>query len=319
MCFYLLPRVVNGPDARAGFQKMFDEITNHWWQLLLQIRNFYETTVSDVLLHTWYLSADFQLYLVSLLTLLILKGHKTALVAAFTVFSLIGCAFGMWVLVSRDLLPFQIFPGPDMPLLTRTLSEFYVRPYYHAVCYFSGCMTFLLMGDFRKRKITKGTQLAGWCVSVSCGLISVFAKLAWYRSPNPTSEAVTLLAAFFDRILWSVFIVWITLACASGRGGFVARFLSWNAFVPLSKLSFGVYLIHLPFIQLMLHASRERVLWSKFNLVTLWLSVVVWSFLLSYLTFLACEAPTAKLNSLIFGRMVGRGDPRKQKQPEQSA
>ncbi|XP_049515411.1 nose resistant to fluoxetine protein 6-like [Dermacentor silvarum] len=143
--------------------------------------------------------------------------------------------------------------------------------------------------------------------------------MAWYRSPNPTSEAVTLLLAFFDRILWSVFIVWITLACASGRGGFIGRFLSWNAFVPLSKLSFNVYLIHLPFIHLMMHASRERVLWSHFNLVTLWFAVLVWSFLLSYLVFLACEAPTTKLNSLVFSRIIGRRDARKQKQPDQSA
>ncbi|KAL1446893.1 hypothetical protein MTO96_044457 [Rhipicephalus appendiculatus] len=62
--------------------------------------------------------------------------------------------------------------------------------------------------------------------------------------------------------------------------GFIGRFLSWNAFVPLSKLSFGVYLIHMPFTQLMLHASRERVLWSKFNVITLWFAVLVWSFLL---------------------------------------
>ncbi|KAH6934093.1 hypothetical protein HPB50_020031 [Hyalomma asiaticum] len=194
------------------------------------------------------------------------------------------------------------------------MNEFYLRPYYHAVCYFSGCMTFLLMDDFRRAKITKDMHLACWCISVSCGLISVFAKMAWYRSPNPVSEPVTLLVAFLDRILWSVFIVWLTLACSSGRGGFIGRFLSWNAFVPLSKLSFGVYLIHLPFIHLMLHASKERVYWSMFNLATLGFGVLVWSFLLSYLAYLACEGPTSKLNSLMFGSIIGRGDARKKKQ-----
>lgn len=311
MCLYLLPRMITGPDAKAGFQKLFDEVDRHWWHMLLQIRNFYENTIWDVLLHTWYLSADFQLYVVALATLLILKGQKIALLAAFTVYSFIGCAVGAWVVAREHLLPFMIFPGPLVPLLTTTLNEFYIRPYYHAVCFFSGCMTFLLMVDFRKAKVTKGMQLACWCLSVSCGLISMFAKMAWYRSPNPVSEAVTLLVAFLDRILWSIFIVWITLACSSGRGGFIGRFLSWNAFVPLSKLSFGVYLIHLPFIQLMLHASKERVYWSMFNLVTLWFGVLVWSLLLSYLTYLACEGPTSKLSSLMFGRVIGRGDARK--------
>ncbi|XP_065299086.1 nose resistant to fluoxetine protein 6-like isoform X3 [Dermacentor albipictus] len=319
ICLYLLPHLVTGPNARAFFQKFSDEVSNHWWQLLLQIRNFYEITIWDVLPHTWYLSADFQLFLVALPTLLILRGRKMALVAVFSVLSVLSCAIGTLGVARSNLLPFMIFPGPDVNLLEKTYGDYYIRPYYHGVCYFSGCMTFILMKDFRKRNISKSMQLAGWCVSVTCGLTSVFGKLAWYRSPNPTSEAVTLLAAFFDRILWSIFVTWMTLACFSGRAGFVGKFLSWKAFVPLSKLSFGVYLIHLPFMQLMLHASRERVLWSHFNLVTLGFAVLVWSFLLSYLTYLACEAPTTKLNSLIFTRIVGREDARKQKQPEQSA
>ncbi|KAH6934092.1 hypothetical protein HPB50_020030 [Hyalomma asiaticum] len=115
MCLYLLPRVVTGPDAKGGFQKLFDEVDRHWWHMLLQIRNFYENTVYDVLVHTWYLSADFQLYAVALPTLLILKGHKMALVAAFTVYSFIGCAVGTWVVARQHLLPLMIFPGPVVP------------------------------------------------------------------------------------------------------------------------------------------------------------------------------------------------------------
>ncbi|XP_049520743.1 nose resistant to fluoxetine protein 6-like [Dermacentor silvarum] len=49
MCLYLLPHFVTGPDTRTCFQKIFDEVSNHWWQLLLQIRNFYEITVWDSL------------------------------------------------------------------------------------------------------------------------------------------------------------------------------------------------------------------------------------------------------------------------------
>ncbi|KAH8038546.1 hypothetical protein HPB51_001810 [Rhipicephalus microplus] len=218
MCLYVSPRFVTGPDAKTGFQKLFDEVTTHWWHLLLQIRNFYEVTVWDVLVHTWYLSADFQLFLVALMTLVLLKGRKAALVVAFSVLSLLGCSVGTWIVAHHQLLPIIIFPGPNVTLMSRTQNLYYIRPYYHTVSYFSGCIAFLLAEDFRKKNISKGVQLAGWCVSLSCGLISVFGKLPWYRSPNPTSEMVTLFVAFFDRIVWSVFLVWITLACSSGRG-----------------------------------------------------------------------------------------------------
>ncbi|KAH6934089.1 hypothetical protein HPB50_020027 [Hyalomma asiaticum] len=169
------------------------------------------------------------------------------------------------------------------------------------------------------REVRKsGVQVAGWFVSVGCLLLCVFMKLAWYRRPNPTSEAVTLAAAFFERILWSVFLVWMTLTCSSGRGGYVGKFLSWNGFAPLSRLTFGVYLIHLPFIQLLLCSSRERIQWSSFNVVTLLFGVLVWSFLLSYAAFILCEAPTNTLSKRAIGALIGKrnnNSPRHQTDP----
>ncbi|XP_037570408.2 nose resistant to fluoxetine protein 6 [Dermacentor silvarum] len=148
-----------------------------------------------------------------------------------------------------------------------------------------------------------------WCLAVACGLCCIFMKHAWYANRNPTSEAGKLFTAFFDRVLWSLFLFWITLACSTGRGGVLSKFLSFNAFVPLSKLSFGVYLIHYPFIQLMLHASRERVFWSHFNQITLFFALLVWSFLLAYLAYLVCEGPTAVLDKLAFQRLTRRARP----------
>ncbi|XP_050044126.1 nose resistant to fluoxetine protein 6-like isoform X1 [Dermacentor andersoni] len=352
MCLYLLPHFVDGPDVNAFFLKLYDDVDKHWWQFLLHIKNLYGTAAGNVrgtglsggalsgldnqvnhsrgyiatpppppspLVHMWYLSADFQLFLVSLLVVSIFKSRRTLAISTFVLLAGICCSFGTWVVASSHVLPFLIFPGPRLNTMTNTLEKFYLHPYYHAVCYFSGCIAFFLVEGFRQRKITKSMQIAGWCLSVSCGLASVFAKLPWYRSANPTTQEVTLIVSFFDRIFWSVFLVWITLAFSSGRGGCLSKFLSWNAFVPLSKLSFCVYLIHFPFIQLMLHASRERIFWSHFNVVTLWFATLVWSFLLAYVAYLACEAPSTTLCSLIFGKLIGRRSASKRWHPEEPA
>ncbi|KAH7957781.1 hypothetical protein HPB52_022663 [Rhipicephalus sanguineus] len=152
-------------------------------------------------------------------------------------------------------------------VMLRTTDEYYTRPYYHAVCYFGGCMTYMIKEDFREARISKRLQQAGWYGCVACGLFCVFVKFAWVTSFNDVPRGLTLSAAFFDRILWTVFLAWITLACSTGRGGVLTRLLSWNAYVPLSKLSFGVYLLHLPFLKILLNASRERMYWSVFNQV----------------------------------------------------
>ncbi|KAH7982752.1 hypothetical protein HPB52_006933 [Rhipicephalus sanguineus] len=77
MCIYVLPRFVSGPDTRRFFQKYDKEIAETWWTLLLQIRNWYgRMNEKTLLVHLWYLSADFQLFAASLLILLIFKKAK---------------------------------------------------------------------------------------------------------------------------------------------------------------------------------------------------------------------------------------------------
>ncbi|KAH6934663.1 hypothetical protein HPB50_026724 [Hyalomma asiaticum] len=264
MCLYALEPFVDGPNTKAFFQNLNEEVSYHWWHLLLQIRNFYKIFEQNIIPHTWYLSTDFQLFVVSLLTLLILKR-----------------------------------------LMLRTVDDYYIRPYYHAVCYFGGCMTCLVIDDFKEAKISKRLQRAGWCVSVALALFCVFGKIAWYTHLNPVPRGVALLVSFFDRIIWTLFLAWTTLSCSTGRGGVLTKLLSWNAYVPLSKLSFGVYLIHVPFLQLWHYSSRERKFWSVFNQVTLLFALLVWCFLLSYLAFVVCEAPTAALDKLVFTRIIG--------------
>ncbi|XP_037510210.2 nose resistant to fluoxetine protein 6-like isoform X1 [Rhipicephalus sanguineus] len=317
MCFYVVPLFATGPDTKSFFLKLYDDVAENWWRFLLQIRNFFELTPQTVLGHTWYLSADFQLFVISLLTLLFFKSRKTLALGAFALLSLLGCAFAIWTISGSKMTPFVVFPAETPQIVMQTANEYYIRPFYHAVCYFSGCMAFLVIDDMKERKMSKGVQLVGWCVAIGCCFCCVFMKHAWYASPNPTSEAGKLFAAFFDRVLWSVFLSWITLACSTGRGGFLSKFLSFNAFVPLSKLSFGVYLIHFPFIQLMLHASRERVFWSHFNQITLFFALMVWSFLLAYLEYLVCEGPTAVLDKLAFQRLARRPNPSRNQTQEQ--
>ncbi|CAN7989690.1 unnamed protein product, partial [Ixodes pacificus] len=181
-----------------------------------------------------------------------------------------------------------------------TLNEYYMLPFYHGVCYFSGCITFLLVQKFYDVKMSKVRQALWWCFGLTCGLYCLFMKVDWYRSRNPTTELGKLCYAFFDRILWSVSIAWIIFACSTGKGGILNRFLSWGAFAPLSKLSFGVYLIHMPFLELQSHIARERSFFSHFTLVSKCFSALVWSYLLSYLLFVSCEAPTGRLEKLVF-------------------
>lgn len=315
MCIYLVPVITSGPDLPTFMERVYEEVSEHWWDLLLQVRNFCKVTHKTMMPHLWYISADFQAFLISLLTFLLLRRRKKLAISAFVLMSVVSCGIATWQIAGTNLPPFMMFPMESPEVIEAMATGHYLQPFYHIVCYFSGCITFLIMDDFKQRKISKPLQAAGWFVSVSCALCCLFIKLPWYRDPEPTTELGKLVTSFFDRILWSMFLSWITLACASGRGGFVRDFLAWKVFVPFSRLSFAVYLIHVPFIEVLLHVSRERIYYSPFNQLSLHFSVSVWSFLLGYVLFLACEAPTGKLSKIAFGSLSFKSRSRNSKLP----
>lgn len=308
MCMYLLPLVASGPNSKDYYSRFYKEIQDHWWDLLLLIRNWREDAFIATLPHLWYLSSDFQLFLVSLIVIQTFKTKKWLVTSTFAVLSLLFCAIAAWQIYGTIMTPFLVAVTPSFSTFINTLNRYYSRPFYHGVCFFSGCVTFLMTQKYGTRKISKVLQGACWCLGLSCGLYCLFMKHDWYRSDGRATEARRMLYAFTDRILWSICLSWFVFACASNRAGPVSRFLSWEGFLPLSRLSFGVYLIHSPFFLLSSHIARERIFYSHYTLVSACFSVIVWCYILAYMMFVACEGPISKLEMLIFARRK-RGPP----------
>ncbi|KAH7984331.1 hypothetical protein HPB52_019435 [Rhipicephalus sanguineus] len=296
MCMYLLPLIATGPNSKEFYNKFYAEMRKHWWDLLFQLRNWRADEEVSTMPHLWYLSADYQFFLVALIIILVFRTRKWLVALIFSVLSLVSCGIAAWQIYGTNMTPFLVPVASEFGTVMDTLNHYYMLPFYHGVCYFSGCLTFLLVEKYGKTKISKMIQASLWCISLFCGLYCLFMKIEWYRSSERAAESKRMFYAFTDRILWSICVAWFVFTCSTGRGGIVNRFLSWNGFVPLSRLSFGVYLIHSPFFILMYHIARERVFFSHFTLVSQCFAVVVWSYILSYFLFIACDAPTGQLD-----------------------
>ncbi|XP_077487151.1 nose resistant to fluoxetine protein 6-like [Amblyomma americanum] len=302
MCLYLLPLVTSGPDAIGYFTKVHNDFMWQWPLLLLQVQNYGFTMDArgPSLAHLWYLSLDFQFFLLCLPILILLKNRPKLAVATFLLLSVVGCSVAAWQVASHNMTPFLVALTESPLTFLATRSYYFFYPHYHAVCYFMGCVTFFFVRRYKERKVSEVLQRAAWCIAIAGGLCSICMKGPWYRTKDPTTVFGNLCTAFSDRILWSVFLAWLTFASATERGGFVSTFLSWGAFAPLSRLANGVYIIHAFFIGLTVHISRERMFFSHFVVVSFSFTVLVWSYMLGYLLFVFCEAPTDRLGKLIF-------------------
>ncbi|KAL1413987.1 hypothetical protein MTO96_007802 [Rhipicephalus appendiculatus] len=313
MCIYLLPLIASGPNSKEFYDRFYAEVRRHWWHL---IALFYNWRMEDyevaIMTHLWYLSADFQLFVVAVAVIQTFRTKKWLVVFIFTVLSLLCCGIAAWQIYGTNVLPFLTSLHTTYRDLIDTTTQYYPLPFYHAVCFFSGCITFTFVGQYGKAKISKTIQALLWCTALSCGVGCMYLKLDWNLNGERASETKRMLVAFIDRILWSVCVAWFWFACTTGRGGFVNRFLSWNGFVPLARLSFGVYLVHLPFYHLMHRISRERRFYSHLTLVSNCFVVLVWSHILSYILCVSCELPTAHLEKMVFirdNKKCGGGTP----------
>lgn len=80
-----------------------------------------------------------------------------------------------------------------------------------------------------------------------------------YFMQQPDYKATVVESAFyesFSRVCWAISLSWIIFACIHGYGGPINWFLSLPQWQPLARLSYSIYLVHLP-IQLLIVASAR--------------------------------------------------------------
>lgn len=80
------------------------------------------------------------------------------------------------------------------------------------------------------------------------------------------------------------------------------RLLSWKGFVPLSRLTYCVYLIHLDYINVYFSWNRKQLYYTFMGTLTTYFGIVVTVFGLAFLVSVTVEASFMNLEKLIFKR-----------------
>lgn len=111
--------------------------------------------------------------------------------------------------------------------------------------------------------------------------------------PYNVFEAATYAA--FHRPAWALGTVGLLLAVSFGHATFLKHALSWSPWVPLSKLVYGAYLIHMSFQIRYVGMSKSPRFFDYFDIICLALGDIVLSFALALLMYLGIEAPFRKV------------------------
>ena len=86
-----------------------------------------------------------------------------------------------------------------------------------------------------------------------------------------------------------------------GYGGLIDDFLSWKAFVPLSKLTYGAYLSHIIIQFVVFYTQTSPIYFSDFLMSQYFIGIACFTFGTAFVQALVSEVPFVRLEKLLLG------------------
>lgn len=284
----------------ASTEKVCDE---YWWSALLYVQN-YVNPGKMCLGHSWYLSVDMQLYLVAPVIIYALWrwGRRVLVVIAGLILASMGCVVASF-LVNDLRLAFVDAGRTERSRMALTYQPTHTRMGAWLVGVILGYVFF----QTKHRRVGMSTVavITGWTVSTVAMAAIIFGDYPFQQPDSYMNHSIVWDAVYesTNRVVWAGCLGWIVFACINGYGGPVNTLLSLSVWQPLGRLSYSIYLLHLP-IQMMLAGTLRNPVhfddvtathkfWGDFGLtVTL---AILWS--------LAFESPIVILEKLLFGTL----------------
>ncbi|XP_054710354.1 nose resistant to fluoxetine protein 6-like [Uloborus diversus] len=296
----LLPLFGDGPVWRENIDPIVEGCRNDWWANLVLINNVYRSGPTGCLSYSWYLAADFQIYVFCIpIIITIMKKPRIGLWLNGVALLLSILAAGIHNYI-RDFPPTLLFTRADAEQRTQLMLETYYAPHTHLGPFCIGIFIgYYLQRDKQPLKIHWISNVAAWVLAFVFMCSALFGVHPWNSGTGATGVVPTVLYASLARIAWTLSIAWMTVACTKGCGGFLTSVLRWKALIPLSRLTFLVYMVH-PFIQHILYSNLREGIQAKNHLaVFLCIGFITVSYVFAAILCLLLEAPIINIGKLI--------------------
>ncbi|XP_046487737.1 uncharacterized protein [Neodiprion pinetum] len=294
----LLHRTANGPVWNT-MTFIVQPCRDNWWVNLLYVQNFVRKE-EMCLPHTWYLAVDMQLFWITPLIFYPLQRWPKiglGILGSFLVASVVtpGVVLGVNG-YSNALINFDLGLGS-----LDAFYKFYIPTYNRACAYFVG----IILGYStinRKRLFTPVSASIAWAVAAVLLIFCAGATHHSYNSNYAYNLAVEIFYALILRPCWSIAIAWMIYACTHGYGGPITRFLSLPFFLPLSRLSYCIYLVHFVIQLAKNSASQVPTLFSNFDLFNEYISDLLLAIPIAFVFSLFIESPVIALEKILTSR-----------------
>ncbi|XP_053201530.1 nose resistant to fluoxetine protein 6-like [Panonychus citri] len=293
----ILPSLGQGPLWKETVNQVSTSCYSSWWTNLLYINNFIQTK-NICLMHSWYLSNDFQFHIIGLIIVTILVRSTKLGFILITFLMIISTLISSWLVAINDYPPTIVSTSPATPERWNFILDYYYKPWPHVSSYLIGMIFGYLLASKRKVKLSNLTFTLVILISVSSTFVSLYGIYPWNKGQSVNPILGSLYASTF-RTVWSANIGLVIFYLSQHRSSILYKCLSWKGIIPLSRLTYMAYLIH-PFVIWYHYGSiREPLTGSGYFMFHNFLSFYLLTYILSFGAGLFFESPFICLIKLI--------------------
>ncbi|ELT92628.1 hypothetical protein CAPTEDRAFT_160691 [Capitella teleta] len=172
------------------------------------------------------------------------------------------------------------------------------KPYNRLPPYITG---FILGWYLTKPNQSQPTKITHWLISILACLALAVVVLAFFplRMGFTYSHVFHATYGSLARCIWGVALSGITWSCIYNNNGFINKFLSCKAFIPLSRLTYGVYLFHPLLIFVIVFNHQSPIPFNDVTIMLHFITFLVLSFVAAAILNLLIEIPIQNLKKFL--------------------
>ncbi|XP_044255135.1 nose resistant to fluoxetine protein 6-like [Tribolium madens] len=293
----------NGPKMPILHEIFQKPCEKYWWTTLLYVQNY--VNVSEMCLEeTWYLSIDFQLYVISPIIFFALWKYPKMCIA-----TLCGC-----IIAIMGASFYSAWENHLTALVANLYGNFkeYTHKYYFLthlraspwiIGIILGYYLFKIKQNNTQIKINKFIVCITWVICIGAMLGCVLGGHSTLRTKEYDSWGNALYITFI-RPVWSVAISWIIFACTVDYGGPVNWFLSLPIYQVLNKFTYSMYLVHVVVLSVIVGNRKYPDHFSKLNMMYEYAGTVCFSIVFALILVFMVEYPMIAIEKFLRDKFV---------------
>ena len=274
-----------------------------WWYNMFYLTN--TLPLLDMCMAvTWHICTDMQLFIVSPVFIVLLYHSLYYGLIAIAV-TMIAATATVGFMAAKNNYWAAVFVNPQY---NNQLNGLHIQPIYRINTYLTG----ILLGYILYKKYNIATlpignwlkqliYLALWSTAVYlCTVPTLFGAYGEYNHTHHFTDFENITFLMFTGLAFSIGLSIIIYICNTGCGGMFSSFLSWPGWDPISRLIFGVFLIHQMVIFYIFGTLQSSLKYTDTVFVMISVFAIVMSYGLSAVTAVFVELPIANVVSLCF-------------------